>query len=208
MIWRAIQKQQDGMAAIFTDASFPSIAPAGAIAIPVPTIAGRGAGPYPGARNDPVILTLSDTTRVTVFDKLLNGMRPMEQMRQRDQWLLQASDDVFIASCGAKLLICEATLVNQKLFASFMPTYVGGQTRFANRSMSSLMTLADALQSVGFCLQGQTIQNNADLTNMQGPPHILIVDWNVLAVPGPSAPATAGFILDDGANQLVYTWQT
>ena len=129
-------------------------------------------------------------------------------MRQRDQWLLQASDDVFIVSCGAKLFICEATLVNQKPFASFMPTYVGGQTRFAHRSMSSLMTLADALQSVGFCLQGQTMQNNSDLTNMQGPPRILIVDWNFLANPDPSAPATTGSILDNGANQLVYTWKT
>ena len=128
----------------------------------------------------------------------------MEQMRQREQWLLQASDDIFIVSCGAKMFVCESTLINQKLFASFMPQYIGGQTRFAHRSMSSLMQLGDALQSVGFCLQGQTIQNNYDLTTMQGPPHIAIVDWNYQAVPDPVL--SPGSLLDDGVQQLVYTW--
>ena len=157
--------------------------------------------------NDPVVLQLNDTTReITVFSSLTNALRCMEQMRQREQWLLQASDDIFIVSCGAKLVVCESTLINQKLFASFMPIYVGGQTRFAHRSMSSLMQLGDALQSVGFCLQGQTIQNNYDLINMQGPPNILIVDWNFSATPDPASPATTGSLLDDGVNQLVYYW--
>ena len=191
--------------ALFTDQSFSSIAPLGTIPVPVPHIGGNVAPPtvHP---TDPVVLQLSDTTRVTVFSSLTNALRCMEQMRQRDQWLLQASDDVFIVSCGAKMIVCESTLINQKLFASFMPIYVGGQTRFAHRSMSSVMQLGDALQSVGFCLQGQTIQNNYDLMNMQGPPHMLIVDWNFAAAPDPTSPATTGSELDDGVNQLVYYW--
>ena len=191
--------------ALYTDQSFPSIAPLGTIPVPIPRISGNIAPPtvHP---TDPVVLQLSDSTNVTVFTSLTNALRCMEQMRQREQWLLQASDDIFIVSCGAKLIVCESTLINQKLFASFMPIYIGGQTRFAHRSMSSIMQLGDALQSVGFCLQGQTIQNNYDLMNMQGPPHILIVDWNFSATPVPTSPATTGSLLDDGVNQLVYYW--
>ena len=191
--------------ALYTDQSFPSIAPLGAIPVPIPRIGGNVAPPtvHP---HDAVVLQLNDTTRVTVFTSLTNALRCMEQMRQREQWLLQASDDIFIVSCGAKMIICESTLINQKLFASFMPIYVGGHTRFAHRSMSSSMQLGDALQSVGFCLQGQTIQNNYDLINMQGPPNILIVDWNFSATPDPTSPATVGSLLDDGINQLVYYW--
>ena len=66
-------------------------------------------------------------------------------MRQREQWSKQASDDVLVVSCGAKLLVCEATLINQKLFASFMPIYVGGETRFAHRNISSVLPLDLAL---------------------------------------------------------------
>ena len=72
--------------------------------------------------------------------------------------------------------------------------------------MSSLMQLGDALQSVGFCLQGQAIQNNYDLINMQGPPNILVVDWNFSATPDPTSPVTTGSLLDDGVNQRVYYW--
>ena len=189
--------------ALYTDRSFPSIAPLGAIIVPIPSKQCVPAPP-PAHATDPVVLDLSDSTRVTVFSSLTNALRCMEQMRQREQWLLQASDDIFIVSCGAKMFVCESTLINQKLFASFMPQYIGGQTRFAHRSMSSLMQLGDALQSVGFCLQGQTIQNNYDLTTMQGPPHIAIVDWNYRAVPDPVL--SPGSLLDDGVQQLVYTW--
>ena len=191
--------------ALCTDRSFPSIAPLGAIPAPIPWIGGNVAPPtvHP---TDPVVLQLTDSTRVAVFTSLTNALRCMEQMRQREQWLLQASDDIFIVSCGAKMIICESTLINHKLFASFTPIYVGGQTRFAHRSMSSIMQLGDALQSVGFCLQGQTIQNNYDLINMQGPPNIFIVDWNFSAMPDPTSPTTTGSLLGDGINQLVYYW--
>lgn len=193
--------------ALFTDQSFPSVYPAGPVAIPRPYL-GPGsaqAETYPPANvNDPVVLDLSDSTRVTVFDKKINALRCMEQMRQREQWLLQASDDIFIVSCGTKLLICESTLVNQKLFASFHPCYTGGQLRFAHRSMSSVMTLADALQSVGFCLQGANILDNYDLTTMTSPPRMLIVDWNYKAT-GLTSTAP-GSKLDDGGLQLIYVW--
>ena len=42
--------------------------------------------------------------------------------------------------------------------------------------------------------------------NTQGPPHMLIVDWNFAAAPDPTSPATTGSELDDGINQLVYYW--
>ena len=125
--------------ALYTDQSFPSIAPLGTIPVPIPRIGGNVAPPtvHP---NDPVVLQLNDTTRVTVFTSLTNALRCMEQMRQREQWLLQASDDIFIVSCGAKMIVCESTLINQKLFASFMPIYV----RKSNSLRPSQHELPDA----------------------------------------------------------------
>jgi NAD(P)-dependent dehydrogenase (short-subunit alcohol dehydrogenase family) len=65
----------------------------------------------------------------------------MEFMRQRDQWLLQVSDDVACVNAGPKLILLEMSLTNQKPLASFSPSYNGGHTRFLHRTMSQALSL-------------------------------------------------------------------
>ena len=102
----------------------------------------------------------------------------MEFMRQRSQWMLQASDDVAIVSVGAaKLLILEMSLLNQKLLASFSPSYVGGRVLFSHRTLSQSLALDDALQAVGFAKLSTTPwAGNYDLAQAPSP-NVLVVDW-------------------------------
>jgi hypothetical protein len=132
----------------------------------------------PTGAGDPVSLTLSDGSSVQVFDNLDSALRCLEFMRQRNQWMLQASDDVTIVSVGStKLLLLEMSLVNQRLLASFAPAYMGGQTRFLHRTMSQSLSLDDALQAVGFAkLSTAAYKGNFDLTQSPSP-RILAVDW-------------------------------
>ena len=155
------------MPPIFTSTSFTVTRPSPSGVVGAPT----------GA-SDPVSLTLSDGSTVQVFDTLETALKCMEFMRLRNQWLLQASDDVAVVSVGGvKLLLMEQTLVNQKCLASFSPSYLGGHTRFLHRTMSQTLSLDDALQAVGFAkLSSAPWQGNYDLAQSPSP-RILIVDW-------------------------------
>lgn len=167
----------------------------GGIAYDVPTGQTSPANP-----NDAVILQLSDGSNVTVFDKATTGLRLMTYMRQHSQWQVSGSDDVTVVSVNAvKLLVLENTLINQKLLTSFLPTYIGDQVRFVHRTMSTVLSLTDALKSVGFCMLYNTpFSNNLDLrTNNTG---IQICDWNYAA----SVPdSTSGSLLSD-SSPIVY----
>jgi hypothetical protein len=152
---------------------------------------------------DPVKLTLSDGTVPTIFDTKDTALRCMEQMRQNAQWLLTPTDDIMIIAVSyTKLLIAESSLINQKLFASFLPIYFGGQLRFIHRSMSAAMRLSEALQDVGFFVQ-DPLTNNYELANAHRLPHITIVDINYKAT---TTQADAGSFLDDGVNTINYNY--
>lgn len=176
---------------LFTAASFPGVT------APRPT---PDPGP-PGGGSDPVSLTLSDGSTTVVFDQLTTALLCLEFLRLRNQWLLQASDDIWIAQIGGvKLLVGEMTLTNQKLLSSFCPVYVGGQTRFNHRTMSQSLSLDDALQALGFFKpSSQIYRGNTDLTAAPSP-HIVVCDFNYRASP---ATATAGSQLND-ATPLNY----
>ena len=100
------------MPPIFTSTSF------GAITRPSPV----GVMNAPTGASDAVSLTLSDGSVVQIFDTLETALKCMEFMRQRDQWLLQVSDDVACVNAGPKLLLLEMPLTSQKLLASFSPS--------------------------------------------------------------------------------------
>lgn len=150
-------------------------------------------------------LTLTDGSTVQVFDQLDAALRCMEWMRTRNSpmWLLQASDDVVVVSVSStKLLILEQTLVNQKLLASFAPCYCGGRTLFQHRTMSLMLTLEEALLSVGFAKTGtDPYASNIQLTAAPSP-HILVVDWNFRASPTAGTP---GSLLED-ATPITYDY--
>ena len=158
----------------------------------------------PAGANDPVVLQLGDGTQVTVFDKLTTALRLLAYMRRNAQWNVQGSDDVMVVSINAvKGLVLENNLVNQKLVTSFLPTYIGHQVRFVHRSMSSVLSLTDALKSVGFCNTGSLpFSNNLDLR--LGVTGLQLFDWNYAAMP---ASTSDGSLLED-ASPLRYDFTT
>jgi hypothetical protein len=175
--------------AIFTEATFP-----GDFDTPV------GVTGAPTHANDPVTLQLSDGTSVVVFDKLTIALKLGKFMRTQKQWQIAASEDITIVSAngGIKMLLLENTLQNQKLLTSFVPVYTGDELLFVHRSMSSVLSLTDALRSVGFCVKSLPYSNNLDLR--LGNTGIQLVDWNYQAS---IADSFEGSLLSDGAP-LVY----
>ncbi len=149
--------------------------------------AGSVAAATPSHENDPVTLQLSDGTVVQVFDRLSTGLRLLAFMRTNSQWNVYASDDVVCVSIGAvKLLILETTLISQKLITSYLPIYLGGEVRWANRTTSLVLSTTDALKSVGFCHRGELpFSNNLDLR--VGGANMQLIDWNYEANPPSSS---------------------
>ena len=146
--------------------------------------------------DDQITLQLADGTLVSVFDKLTTGLRLLTYMRTHAQWQVAGSDDVTIVSINAvKGMVLENSLINQKLITSFLPVYIGDQVRFVHRSMSTVLSLTDALKSVGYCMKADTpFANNLDLR--LGTTGIQIFDWNYMANPSMSSD---GSLLSDGS---------
>ena len=150
----------------------------------------------PGHANDQVQLQFSDGSNVTVFDKLTTGLRLLTFMRTNAQWQVAANDDITIVSINAmKGLLLENTLINQKLLTSFLPTYIGDQVRFVHRTMSTVLSLTDALKSTGFCHPAATAPYNNNLDLRFASTGIQLFDWNYEASPVDS---TTGALLNDG----------
>jgi hypothetical protein len=152
---------------------------------------------------DPVTLQLSDGTSIVLFDKLTTALRLGGYMRQNKQWQVAMSEDVTVVSAngGIKLLALENTLQNQKLLTSFVPVYTGDQLLFVHRSMSSVLSLTEALRSVGFCVKSPLpFANNLDLR--LGLTGIQVIDWNYQASP---ADSQSGSLLADG-SPLVFDY--
>ena len=124
----------------------------------------------------PITLTLSDGSTVTVADQKVAALGLMEAMRERRQWMLQLSDDVFVISIGAtKLLFCENSQTLQRFVTSFHGVYLHGKTLFSHRSMSQQATLFEALLQSGQLFRTTTaVSGNEDLAEV----HAVLVDWN------------------------------
>ena len=154
----------------------------------------------PAHASDPITLQLSDGTSLTIFDTLTTALKLAAYMRGAKQWQVAASEDVTIVSAngGLKLLVLENTLQNQKLLTSFAACYTGDELLFQHRSMSSVLSLTDALRSVGFCVKGLAFLNNLDM-RLAGT-GIQLVDWNYQASVGTSQ---EGSRLGDG-NPLIF----
>ena len=71
-------------------------------------------------------------------------------MEASNLYSLGPNEDVTILNLRSKLLILENTYINQKMMNSYVFTYHGASVRAIHRSMSDIVTLTDALSSVGF----------------------------------------------------------
>ena len=153
---------------------------------------------------DPVNIIKSDGTTETIFQDVNTALRCLAFMVSRNQYYLQANDDIIIVNVsGTKLLVLETTFLNQKLLNSFNMVYSRGKVVCNHRNMSNIMSLSDALKSVGLKSNGVSLLNNYDLeTNVKQTerPHIKVVDINYKASVTISA---EGSVLEDPL-QIIY----
>ena len=147
----------------------------------------------------PVDLIMSDGTTNTIFENVYTGLNTLEFMMARNQYYLMASDDVMLINVdGVKLLILETSFMNQKLMNSFSFHYIRGKVRCIHRNLATIMSLTDALISVGYKKSlSVAFANNFDLQDILpdvNRPRIQIFDINYEPTPTSS---TAGSLLED-----------
>jgi len=143
------------------------------------------AGDFPGVFDIPqgqtsipnpahgVLLTMQDGSVVSVFSSVEVALQCLKAMKVRGQWFLQASEDVVFVSNGSKLLVLEASLVNQKVLRQFTCVDLSARTLFQHRSCSQLVTLTAALQQSGYCMKAALpFANKLDLRSAPNPPAI------------------------------------
>ena len=149
---------------------------------------------------------MSDGSTTVVFDAILTGLYLLGFMQSRNQYYLQASDDVMIINVsGIKLLILETTFMNQKLLNSFTCIYARGKVRCIHRTLATVMSLTDALCSVGYKRDvNLAFVNNYDLQDGLvdvSRPRIQVFDYNYMANPQGSSD---GSLLEDG-GKIMYS---
>ena len=153
-----------------------------------------------------ISLIKSDGSTETIFDSLDTAVRCLNFMHSRKQYYMHANDDIIIVNIsGVKLLILETTMLNQKLLNSFNFIYSRGDVRGVHRNLSNIVSLTDALVSVGY-KKSSTIQfnNNYDLETSLADserPRIKLVDYHYIQNPTTS---NTGSLLSDTGLAIVY----
>ena len=109
----------------------------------------------PAGFNDPIFsgsVDLISSTGITqqVFDTLSTALTCISYMEANNLYSLSPNEDVTILNLRSKLLILENTYINQKMMNSYVFTYHGSQVQAIHRSMADMVSLSEALASVGF----------------------------------------------------------
>ena len=97
-----------------------------------------------------VDLILSTGVTQQVFDTLSTALKCIHYMEANKLYSLSPNEDVTILNLRSKLLILENTYINQKMMNSYVFTYHGSQVQAIHRSMADMVSLSEALASVGF----------------------------------------------------------
>ena len=97
-----------------------------------------------------VDLILSTGITQQVFDTLSTALKCIHYMEANKLYSLSPNEDVTILNLRSKLLILENTYINQKMMNSYVFSYHGNQVQGIHRSMADMVSLSEALASVGF----------------------------------------------------------
>ena len=97
-----------------------------------------------------VDLILSTGITQQVFGTLSTALKCIHYMEANKLYSLSPNEDVTILNLRGKLLILENTYINQKMMNSYVFTYHGNQVQAIHRSMADMVSLSEALASVGF----------------------------------------------------------
>ena len=127
-----------------------------------------------------IILSTGVTTQI--FDALSTAIKCLHYMEVNSLYSLSPNEDITILNLRSKLLILENTYLNQKMMNSFCFTYHGNKVVGIHRSMSSIVSLEEALQSTGFRVVGGpwSAESNSKMeTNRVDTdrPRIVLVDY-------------------------------
>ena len=129
-----------------------------------------------------VDLILSTGITQQVFDTLSTALKCIHYMEANKLYSLSPNEDVTVLNLRSKLLILENTYINQKMMNSYVFTYHGNQVQAIHRSMADMVTLPEALSSVGFRCVGLPWSTavNAKMENDRADkdrPRIQVVDY-------------------------------
>ena len=108
------------------------------------------------AGNSDVILTgsvdliLSTGTAQQIFDTLSTALTCINFMEQQKLYSLSPNGDITMFNLRSKLVVFENAYINQKMMSSYVLTYHGNQVQTIHRSMAVMVSLSQALASVGF----------------------------------------------------------
>ena len=97
-----------------------------------------------------VDLILSTGITQQVFDSLSSALKCIHYMEASKLYSRSPNEDITIINLRSKLLILENTYINQKMMNSYVFTYHGNQVQAIHRSMADMVSLSEALTSVGF----------------------------------------------------------
>jgi len=109
----------------------------------------------PNGVSDPIFtgsvdIILSTGITQQVFDSLSTALKCIHYMEQQRIYSLSPNEDITILNLRSKLLILENTYINQKMMNSYVFTYHGAEVKAIHRSMADMVSLPEALSSVGF----------------------------------------------------------
>ena len=97
-----------------------------------------------------VDIILSTGVTQSVFDQVSTVGKCIHYMESNNLYSLNPNEDITIINLRSKLLILENTYLNQKMMNSYVFTYHGAEVKGIHRSMADMVTLDQALASVGF----------------------------------------------------------
>ena len=100
--------------------------------------------------NGSVDLVLSTGITQQVFDTLSTALKCINYMETNKLYSLSPNEDSTILNLRSKLIILENTYINRKMMNSYVFTYHGDQVQAIHRSMADMVSLPEALASVGF----------------------------------------------------------
>ncbi len=132
--------------------------------------------------NGAVDIILSTGVTTQVFDTLSTAIKCTHYMDSNNLYSLSPNEDITILNLRSKLLILENTYLNQKMMNSYVFTYHGSKVCGIHRSMSSIVSLEEALQSTGFRVVGApwSVDSNSKMeTNRVDTdrPRIVVCDY-------------------------------
>ena len=97
-----------------------------------------------------VDIILSTGITQQVFDTLSTALKCIHYMESNKLYSLSPSEDITVLNLRSKLLILDNNYINQKMMNSCVFAYHGKQVQAIHRSMADMVSLPEALASVGF----------------------------------------------------------